>query len=142
MIVCIDCFKMFQTMSNKNKTCNGPGSQLESENRTWHHAQTSRKNKVFYRLFERIMMTWSANFDDTISFTSLTTQFISEQHMSSRCISLRVQALTVIGLLELAHLPTLCLLFSCRGTRLSTFLISGIINEKTTTDYSAFGKKA
>ena len=34
MIVCIDCFKLFQTISNKNKTCNGPGSQSESENRT------------------------------------------------------------------------------------------------------------
>ena len=55
MIVCIDCFKLFQTISNKNKTCNGPGSQSESENRSWHHAQTSRRKNVFYILFERII---------------------------------------------------------------------------------------
>ena len=55
MIVCIDCFKLFQTISNKNKTCNGPGSQSESEKRTWHHALTSKKNKVFYILIERII---------------------------------------------------------------------------------------
>ena len=55
MIVCIDCFKLFQTISNKNKTCNGAGSQSESENRTWHHAQTSRRKYVIYILFERII---------------------------------------------------------------------------------------
>ena len=47
-----DCFKQFQIISNKNKTCNGPGSQSESQNRTWHHAQTSRRKNVFYILFE------------------------------------------------------------------------------------------
>ena len=26
MIVCIDSLKLFQTISNKNKTCNGPGA--------------------------------------------------------------------------------------------------------------------
>ena len=63
MIVCIDCFKLFQTISNKNKACNGPGSQSESENRTRHHAQTSRKKKVFYRLFERMIV-----FPDILKF--------------------------------------------------------------------------
>ena len=56
MIVCIDCFKLFQTISNKNKTCDGPGSQSESENRTWHLAQTSRRKNVFYILFEEIIL--------------------------------------------------------------------------------------
>ena len=51
MIVCIDCFKLFQTISNKNKTCNGQGSQSESANRTWHHAETSRRKNVFCILF-------------------------------------------------------------------------------------------
>ena len=51
MIVCIDCFKLFQTISNKNKTCNGPGSQSESENRKWHHAQTSRRKKCIPHTF-------------------------------------------------------------------------------------------
>ena len=55
MIVCIDCFKLFQTISNKNRTCNGPGSQSESENRTWHHALISKKKIVFYTLSERII---------------------------------------------------------------------------------------
>ena len=55
MIVCIDCFKLFQTISNKNKTCNGPGGQAESENRMWHHAQTSRRKKIFFIFFERII---------------------------------------------------------------------------------------
>ena len=55
MIVCIDCLKLFQTISNENKTCNGPGSQSESENRTWHHAQTSRRKNVFYKLLESII---------------------------------------------------------------------------------------
>ena len=54
-IVCIDCFKLFQTISNTNKTCNGPGSQSESENRTRHHAQTFRRKNVFYILFKRII---------------------------------------------------------------------------------------
>ena len=49
------CFKLFQTISNKNKTCNGPGSHSESENRTWHHAQTSWRKSVFYILFESII---------------------------------------------------------------------------------------
>ena len=51
MIVCIDCFKLFQAISNKNKTCNGPGSQSESENGTWHHALTSRKKKCILHTF-------------------------------------------------------------------------------------------
>ena len=55
-IVCIDCFKLFQTISNRNNTCNGPGSQTEAKNRTWHHAQTSRRKNVFYILFERIII--------------------------------------------------------------------------------------
>ena len=58
MIVCIDCFKPFQTISNKNKTCNGPGSQSESENRTWHHAQTSRKKKCILHTFWKDNKTW------------------------------------------------------------------------------------
>ena len=57
MIVCIDCFKLFQTISNKNKTSNGPNSQSESEKRMWHHAQTSWRKNVFYKLFERIIIT-------------------------------------------------------------------------------------
>ena len=55
MIVCIDCFKLLQTIFNKNKTCNGPGIQSESENIMSHHAQTSRKKNVFYIHFERII---------------------------------------------------------------------------------------
>ena len=62
MIVCIDSLKLFQTICDKNKTCNGPGSQSESENRTWHRALTSRKKNVFYILFERIISTILSTF--------------------------------------------------------------------------------
>ena len=65
MIVCIDCFKLFQTISNKNKTCNGPGGQSESENRTWHQAQTFRRKNVFYTLFERIISKFNLFFYNT-----------------------------------------------------------------------------
>ena len=52
---CLKQFKAINTISNKNKTCNGPSSQSESENRTWHHAQTSSRKNIFYTLFERII---------------------------------------------------------------------------------------
>ena len=58
IIVCIDCFKLFQTISNKNKTCNGPGSQSESENRTWHHALTTRKKSGTFNGFINLVIGW------------------------------------------------------------------------------------
>ena len=98
MIVCIDCFKQFQTISNKNKTCNGPGSQSESENRTWHHALTSKKKIVFYTLSERIIKK-----RDLVNNKMLA---ILEKRERFKNVSLDVQILQSIELL-LAHILAL-----------------------------------
>ena len=50
MIVCIDCFKLFQTICTKTKLV-----MVRAANHS-HHAQTSRRKNVFYILFERIIM--------------------------------------------------------------------------------------
>ena len=83
MIVCVDCFKLFQTISNTNKTCNGPGSQSESENRTWHHAHTSRKKNVFYILFERIINVTPYFCPSVYCFTRSDSKFVSCKVASS-----------------------------------------------------------
>ena len=70
MIVCFDCFKLFQTISNKNKTCNGPGSQSESENRTWHHALTSRRKNVFRSILHTFWKDNNNDFNQHCSFNS------------------------------------------------------------------------
>ena len=55
MIVCIDCFKLFQTIFNKNKTCNGwAANQSLRIERDIMLRHLGEKN-VLYILFERII---------------------------------------------------------------------------------------
>ena len=52
MIVCIDCFKLFQQSPTKTKLAI---VQAANQSLRIEHAQTSRGKNVFYILFERII---------------------------------------------------------------------------------------
>ena len=61
-IVCIDCFKLFQTISQQKQNLQWSGQPI----RVWEYNVTScsdiQEKKVFYRLFERIITLYNMTF--------------------------------------------------------------------------------
>ena len=79
MTVCIDCFKLFQTISNKTKLAMVRAANQSREQNVTSCSDIQEKKKVFYILFERIIIFYenaqldnfgSVNFRDYISTTN------------------------------------------------------------------------